>query len=89
MDDNPKFSKKIEQVAAQNLKAGRDLTIANINQTINLPESSTPDSVPQNIPYSGAAQFVGRSEEAIPLCFKAQKIWEKTIGRKDPFFYQF
>jgi hypothetical protein len=63
MDCNPKFSGKIEQVAAQNIKVDGDFTIENINQTINLPESSTLESVPQNIPYSGAARFVGRFNE--------------------------
>jgi tetratricopeptide (TPR) repeat protein len=73
MNDSSKLSNKFEQIAAQNLQAGRDLNIGNINQNINIPKSSAPDSVPQNIPYSGAARFVGRSNELKTLHKELQR----------------
>jgi hypothetical protein len=68
------------QTAVSNVQVGGNFTIGNITQVIRPRMLAKPTGTPQNIPYSGAAQFVGRSQELETLHQQLQRIDRVAIS---------
>jgi hypothetical protein len=69
---------QVKQSIFKNVQVGGDLKTGDITQnntniTINQPELPKPVGIPQNIPYTGASNFVGRSKELETLHQKLQR----------------
>ncbi len=62
---NPADFEKISQSAIDNVRVGGNFVVGNINMSnvAKVPNLPQPTGTPQNIPYSGVVQFVGRSQE--------------------------
>lgn len=63
--ENRPEPEQVKQSVFENAHVGSNVTTGDITQniTINQPETPKPTGIPQNIPYTGATNFVGRSKE--------------------------
>ncbi len=70
-----RYNPRIQQDLLKDVSVGRDLTTGNLTQniTINQPELPKPVGIPQNIPYTGTTEFVGRSKEMETLNQRLQR----------------
>jgi tetratricopeptide (TPR) repeat protein len=73
---------QISQRAVENVQVGGNLTIGNITQFVGhrQPSFRKPTGIPQNIPHSGAAQFVGRARELETLHQQLQRTERVAIS---------
>jgi tetratricopeptide (TPR) repeat protein len=73
---------QISQSTVENVQVGGNLTIGNITQFVGhrQPSFRKPTGIPQNIPHSGAAQFIGRARELEALHQQLQRTEHLAIS---------
>jgi hypothetical protein len=73
--ENRPDPEQVQQTILENVHVCHDLTTGDITQNviIHQPTPPKPVGIPQNIPYTGATNFVGRSKELETLHQKLQQ----------------